>query len=119
MLAAIAQIAAALATGDGPTEVLGGVLARVSDTVAAAGVSLWLTDELYLKCRARVGVAPPPVSVVKSHLAAPGRTTSDLILVRLDAGHHPLGALVLIPTVPLAPEQRAFLSTVADHLART
>ena len=117
MLAAIAQIAAALATGDGPTEVLGGVLARVSDTVDAAGVSLWLTDELYLKCRARVGVAPPPVSVVKSHLADPGRSTTDLILVRLDAGHHPLGALVLIPTVPLAPEQRSFLSTVADILA--
>jgi two-component system NtrC family sensor kinase len=117
LLAAIAQIAAALATGDAPTEVLGGVLARVSDTVLASSVSLWLMDRLELRCKARVGAPPPSAAVVRARLAQQTRDPADLIVVRLDAAHHPLGALVLTPTVRLSPDERTFLATVADVLA--
>ena len=40
-----------------------------------------------------------------------------MLLVRLDAAHQSLGALVLAPPPELSPEQHAFLSTVADVLA--
>ena len=118
-LGAISQIAAALATGDAPTEVLGGVLARVADTVRASGCSLWLMDELELRCKAKVGAAPPPVSVVRAQLAAPADANAPdaPTVVRLDAANHPLGALVVAPTVPLGAAARAFLGTVADILA--
>jgi len=118
-LGAISQIAAALATGDAPTEVLGGVLARIADTVQAAGCSLWLMDELELRCKAKVGAPPPPVTDVRARLAAPAEPHSpaEPIVVRLDAANHPLGALVVAPTVPLGATARAFLGTVADILA--
>ena len=117
LLAALAQIAAALATGDAPTEVLGGVLARVADTVLASSVSLWLMDEMELRCMARVGAPPPPGAVVRARLAQQTRDASDIVVVRLDAAHHPLGALVLTPTTKLTPAERTFLATVADILA--
>ena len=117
LLAALAQIAAALATGDAPTEVLGGVLARVADTVLASSVSLWLMDEMELRCKSRVGAPPPTGAAVRARLAQPPREASDIIVVRLDAAHHPLGALVLTPTTQLSPAERTFLATVADILA--
>lgn len=118
LLAALAQIAAALATGDAPTEVLGGVLARVADTVQASSVSLWLMDEMELRCNARVGAPPPTGAVVRARLSQLGRDAgSDILVVRLDAAHHPLGALVLSPTRQLNPAERTFLATVADILA--
>ena len=117
LLSALAQIAAALATGDAPTEVLGGVLARVADTVAASSVSLWLMDEMELRCKSRVGTPPPPASVVRARVAQRSRDAGDIVVVRLDAAHHPLGALVLTPTRPLTPAERTFLATVADILA--
>ncbi len=118
-LGAISQIAAALATGDAPIEVLGGVLARVADTVHAAGCSLWLMDELELRCKAKVGAAPPTASAIRARLEAPHElnTADDAIVVRLDAAHHPLGALVVLPAAPLSPSAHAFLATIADILA--
>jgi two-component system NtrC family sensor kinase len=116
LLAAVAQIAAALATGDAPTEVLGGVLARVADTVSVTSVSLWLNDEGDLRCKARVGAPPPPLAVVRGHMSHATRDP-NLVLVRLDAAHRPLGAIVLTPTGTLTPDERTFLSTVADILA--
>jgi two-component system NtrC family sensor kinase len=113
---AVAQIAAALATGDVPTDVLGGVLARVADTVSVSSVSLWLNDEGDLRCKARVGATPPPLAVVREHLTR-GARDPGLVIVRLDAGHRALGALVLTPMRTLTPEERIFLSTVADILA--
>jgi two-component system NtrC family sensor kinase len=116
---AISQIAAALATGDAPIEVLGSVLSRIADTVSASGCSLWLTDELELRCKARVGVAPPPVAVVRMLLARPRSDPGDdgPLVVRLDTAHHPLGALVVTPDAPLGATARAFLFAVADILA--
>jgi two-component system NtrC family sensor kinase len=118
-LGAISQIASALATGDAPIEVLGGVLARIAETVSAAGCSLWLTDELELRCKAKVGVAPPPVATIRTLLASPGpgRGGEEPVVVSLDAAQHPLGALVVMPAGPLTASARAFLSTVADILA--
>jgi two-component system NtrC family sensor kinase len=117
LLSALAQIAASLATGEEPTEELGGVLSRVATAVGAEGVSLWLADGASLRCHARIGLAPPPVSEVRARLARAGRGDSEMLLVRLDAAHSSLGALVLAPPPPLTPDQHAFLSTVADILA--
>ncbi|HET9685229.1 MAG TPA: ATP-binding protein [Gemmatimonadaceae bacterium] len=118
LLAAISQIAAALATGD-PTEVLGSVLSRIAETVHASGCSLWLMDELELRCKARVGTSPPSVSTVRARLAAnaPAAALGEPVVVRLDAANHPLGALVVTPDELLGPPARAFLGTVADILA--
>jgi two-component system NtrC family sensor kinase len=116
LLSALAQIAAALATGDAPTEVLGGVLMRLADAVAVTSVSLWLTDDLELRCKARVGASPPTAAAVRSHVVGTLRDPG-FVVVRLNAAHHPLGALVLTPTRPLTPDERTFLATVADILA--
>jgi two-component system NtrC family sensor kinase len=117
LLSALAQIAAALATGDDPIELLGGVLARISAAVGASGASLWLTESTGVRCHARVGAPPPSAIDVRSRLTRPGRGDDDMLLVRLDAARQPLGALVLAPPPRLSPEQHAFLSTVADILA--
>lgn len=112
----MAQIAAALATGDAPTEVFGRVLMRLADTVPATSVSLWLTDDLELRCKARVGAPPPTASAVRAHVIGNTRDPA-VVVVRLNAAHHPLGALVLTPTRTLTPDERTFLATVADILA--
>ena len=117
LLSGLAQIAASLATGDEPTEVLGGVMSRVASAVGAPGVSLWLTEPTGMRCHARVGVAPPAPIDVRARLTRSGRGDDDMLVVRLDAARNPLGALVLAPPPPLSPEQHAFLSTVADILA--
>jgi PAS domain-containing protein len=54
---------------------------------------------------------------VRAHLAHPGRGEDGMLLVRLDAAHQPLGALVLAPPPALSADQRVFLSTVADVIA--
>ncbi|MEP6989316.1 MAG: ATP-binding protein [bacterium] len=114
----MAQVAAALATGDAPSEVLPGVLERVGDTVAASSVSLWLGGEGELRCEARVGGAAPAPALVRAQVASPTPGgAAGFIVVRLDAAHHALGALVLTPTGPLSPDQRTFLATIADILA--
>ena len=117
LLSALAQIAASLATGDEPTEVLGGVLTRVAAAVRASGVSLWLSDGADLRCDARVGAAPPAATAVRARLAQGAGEDDGMLLVRLDAAHRPLGALVLAPPPTLSPDERVFLSTVADILA--
>ena len=95
---------------------LGGVLARIADTVAVSSVSLWLSDDGDLRCKARVGAAPPSLAVVRAHLAHVARDP-NLVVVRLDAAHRALGAIVLTPVRALTPDDRTFLSTVADILA--
>jgi two-component system NtrC family sensor kinase len=117
LLQAVGQVAAALATGDAPAEVLPGVLERVADTVGVPNVSLWLGGDGELRCEARVGASAPSVLLVRSQLAARATRSADLIVVRLDAGHTALGALVLMPAVALSPDQRTFLATIADILA--
>ena len=117
LLSALAQIAASLATGEEPTEVLGGVLSRVAAAVGATGVSLWLSEGAELRCEARTGDAPPAASEVRERLTRAGRGDDAMLLVRLDAAHHRMGAIVLAPRPALSPEQHAFLSTVADILA--
>ena len=117
MLSALAQIAASLATGEEPAEVLSGVLTRTAGAVGAAGISLWLSESGGLRCHARVGAAPPSSSEVRARLAKAGRADDAMLLVRLDAARQSLGALVLAPPPVLSPEQHAFLSTVADILA--
>lgn len=117
-LGAISQIAAALATGDAPTEVLGGVLTRIADTVRATSCSLWLMDELELRCKARVGAAPPSVTAVRARLVTSSAPAVDgPVVVRLDAANFPLGALVVTADAPLRAPARAFLDTVAAILA--
>ena len=117
MLHAVAQIAAALATGDAPAEVLPGVLERVADAVDASSVSLWLGGEGELRCEARVGGAVPSATLLRAQLANPTPDGPGFVVVRLDAAHRQLGALVLTPTGTLSPDQHTFLATIADILA--
>ena len=117
LFSALAQIAASLATGEDPTEVLGGVLSRVALAVDAAGVSLWLSEGGELRCEARVGTPPPSAADVRARLTGAGRGDDRMLLVRLDAAHHRMGAMVLAPPPLLSPEQHTFLATVADILA--
>ncbi|MDB4886076.1 MAG: two-component histidine kinase [Gemmatimonadetes bacterium] len=95
---------------------LGGVLTRIADALAVSSVSLWLTDELDLRCKARVGGPPPTATAVRAQVSGALRD-SGFVVVRLNAAHHPLGALVLTPTRALTPDERTFLATVADILA--
>ena len=96
---------------------LGGVLSRIAAAVKATGVSLWLSEPTGIRCHARMGTAPPSALEVRSSLVRPGRDDAEFVLVRLDAAHHQLGALVLAPSPQLSHDERAFLSTVADILA--
>jgi two-component system, NtrC family, sensor kinase len=97
--------------------VLGGVLSRIAEAVDAAAVSLWLSEGSGLRCVERVGAAPPSASAVRAQLSGASRGDDRMLLVRLDAAHRPLGAIVLAPPPRVSPEQHAFLSTVADVLA--
>jgi two-component system NtrC family sensor kinase len=93
------------------------VPSRIAEAVAAGGVSLWLSEGAELRCVARDGEAPPSASAVRARLSGADRGDDRMLVVRLDAAHRPLGAIVLAPSPRLTPEQRAFLSTVADILA--
>ncbi len=118
LLHAVAQIAAALAAREAPADVLPGVLERVGDTVGATSVSLWLGGEADLRCEARVGAPPPSALLLRAQLNSQSiGNAAGFVVVRLDAAHHALGALVLVPTGTLHPAQRTFLATVADILA--
>ena len=117
LLHAVAQIAAALATRDAPTEVLPGVLERIADTVDATSASLWMGTEASLHCDARIGRAAPSVAAVRAQLANPTASTGGLTVVRLGTGSHALGVIALTPSAPLTADQRTFLSTIADILS--
>jgi two-component system NtrC family sensor kinase len=97
--------------------VLPGVLERVADTVDAIDVSLWLGGDGDLHCAARIGTQTPTAAVVRAALAGSVLDDTDLVVVRLDAAHHPLGALVLGAVRALSTHERAFLATIADILA--
>src|SRR5205823_1157712 len=79
LLHAVAQIAAALATGDAPSEVLPGVLERVADTVGASNISLWLGGEGELRCEARIGSSAPTAAQVRALLTSRTSSASGLI----------------------------------------
>lgn len=125
VLAAVAHIAAALASGDAPAEVYPRVLDRVRETVDATAASLWLGDGEELECVAQRG-DPATADAVRRLLAesaaAPRggdvvETEARAVLVRLHAGHRALGAMVLAPSRALVEVDRAFLVTIADILA--
>ena len=93
------------------------MLECVADTVGAPSISLWLGGEGELRCEARFGAAAPPAAAVRAQLTHPTPGSTGLVVVRLDAAHNPLGALVLARAGPLSPDQRVFLATIADILA--
>jgi two-component system NtrC family sensor kinase len=93
------------------------VLERIADAVRASHVSLWLGGDGDLRCEARAGDVGPGATVLRAHLANPTPSETDFVVVRLDAAHRPLGALVLTPVGTLTPDQRTFLATIADILA--
>ena len=98
---------------------LGGVLTRIADATRATSCSLWLMDELELRCKAKVGAPPPAPAMVRSRLAASDavQEANEPLVVRLDAANHPLGALVVTCAAVIDENARAFLHTVADILA--
>jgi two-component system NtrC family sensor kinase len=117
LLHALGQIAAALASGDDPDDVLANVLARVAETARAASASLWLSEGTGVRCHGRFGDAPPSAADVRARLARSAGRADGMLLVRLYAARQPLGALVLAPAPALSAEEHGFLATVADILA--
>jgi hypothetical protein len=117
-LAAIAEIAAALATGDSVGGVMPGILATVASELNGAHASLWLRGVDGLRRAWTVANDPTASSAVEDLLRSADQTDeSEIVVARLLAGRQPLGALSARPGREVLAEDRLFLSAVADVLA--
>jgi len=117
-LSAIAEIAAALATGDSFAAVMPGVLASVASALNGAHASLWLSGVEGLRRAWTVANDPTESAAVEARLlATEAPTTEGLVVSPLIAGRQPIGALSVRAGRTLVPEDCLFLTTVADVLA--
>lgn len=117
-LTALAEIAAALATGDSVGAVMPGILAAVASELDGAQATLWLRGLDGLRRAWSVAGDDTSARSVEDYLrASEQRLESGFLAARLLAGRQELGALSARPGRDLAPEDRLFLSTVADLLA--
>jgi len=117
-LTAIAEIAAALATGDSVGAVMPGILTVVASELDGAQATLWLRGLDGLRCGWSVADDSTPATAVQARLG-PSKDigTEDFVAARLVASGEPLGALSARPGRELSSEDQLFLSTVADLLA--
>lgn len=117
-LTAIAEIAAALATGDSVSEVMPGILAAVASEFDGAHSSLWLRGVDGLRRAWAVANDDTPASAVEEVLRAEHVIERDgIVAAPLLAGRQTLGAVSARPGRALTPEDEVFLSAVADLLA--
>jgi PAS domain S-box-containing protein len=124
-LAAIAEIASALATGESIAAVAPAVLAAVCTELRGAECALWLgtRDDKAGTARSRLrrawatGEAQVSGSEVASFLEDGDDAGRGFAAVRLLTGHRVLGALVLRCPQPLSADERLFLFAAADMLA--
>lgn len=117
-LTAIAEIAATLATGDSVGAVMPGILASVASELDGAQATLWLHGIDGLRRAWSVANDDTPAPDVEDQLRLGDLATPHgFAAARLYAGRQQLGALSVRPGRDLAPEDRLFLSTVADLLA--
>jgi len=117
-LNAIAEIAAVLATGDSVGPVMPGILTAVASELDGAQATLWLRGLDGLRRAWSVGGDATPTAAVERRLGQPSNAVADsFVAVRLVAGRQELGALSAHPGRDLSPEDRIFVSTVADLVA--
>ncbi|HTE47242.1 MAG TPA: ATP-binding protein [Gemmatimonadaceae bacterium] len=117
-LTAIAEIAAALATGDSVGAVVPGVLAAVASELDGAQATLWLRGLDGLRRAWVVANDTTLAAAVEDKLRVNDGTWADgFVAARLVAGRQELGALSARPGRTLLVEDQVFLSAVADLLA--
>jgi two-component system, NtrC family, sensor kinase len=117
-LTAIAEIAAALATGDSVGAVMPGILAAVASELDGAQASLWLRGLDGLRRAWVVANDETSSAAVEEDLrTGNGAPRDGFVVARLVAGRQELGAISARPGRLLSGEDRLFLSAVADMLA--
>jgi two-component system, NtrC family, sensor kinase len=117
-LTAIAEIAAALATGESVGAVMPGILAAVASELGGVQATLWLRGLDGLRRAWSVAGDATPMTSVEDRLRQDGGiVVDDFVVARLVAGRQELGALSARPGRQLAQEDQLFVSTVADMLA--
>ena len=117
-LTALAEIAAAIATGESVGEVVPGVLAAVATELDGTQATLWLRGLDGLRRAWSVAQDATTAEAVVEQLARVGEVEGDdFVAVRLVAGRHELGALSVRPGRGLVGEDTIFISAVADLLA--
>jgi two-component system, NtrC family, sensor kinase len=117
-LTAFAEIAAALGSGDSVGAVMPGILAAVASELDGAQATLWLRGLDGLRRAWAVANDDTAAESVESQLrAGDGGDATGFVAARLVTGRQEIGALSARPGRDLAPEDRLFLSTVADLLA--
>jgi two-component system NtrC family sensor kinase len=114
----MAEIAAALATGDSVGAVMPGVLTAVASELDGAQATLWLRGVDGLRRAWSVASDATPAATVEAQLRTGDRLQHDgMIVARLLAGRQELGALSVRPGRELSGEDQLFLSVIADLLA--
>jgi two-component system, NtrC family, sensor kinase len=117
-LTAIAEIAAALATGDSVSAVMPGILAAVASELDGAHASLWLRGVDGLRRAWSVANDDTAAALVEELLLADdGRVRDGVVATPLLAGRQTLGAVSARPGRTLSAEDEVFLSAAADLLA--
>ena len=119
----VADVAAAVATGESVGAVVPGVLALLDAELRSDECALWLgarsTDGSEAPLRRAWAVGQPEISGadVAGFLADGDDAGRDFTAVRLLTGHRVLGALVIRRQKPLSAEERLVFFAVADMLA--
>jgi two-component system NtrC family sensor kinase len=117
-LTALAEIAAALATGDSVGAVMPGILAAVASELDGSQATLWLRGIDGLRRAWSVASDVTPADAVELQLrSGEGSEPSGFVVARLLAGRQELGALSARPGRDLFGEDQLFLSAIADLLA--
>jgi two-component system NtrC family sensor kinase len=95
-----------------------GILAAVASEFHGAHASLWLRGVDGLRRAWTAASDPTTAAAVEGQLRLAGCSeTDELVVARLVAGRHALGAISARPGRELTPEDRLFLAAVANVLA--
>ena len=117
-LTAIAEIAAALATGDSVSAVMPGILAAVASEFDGAQATLWLRGVDGLRRAWAVANDDTAATVVEELLRLDdGLARDGVVAAPLLASRQTLGAVSARPGRTLGAEDEVFLAAVADLLA--
>lgn len=117
-LTAIAEIAAALATGESIAQVVPGILSAVANELDGVMATLWLRGVDGLRRAWTVGEDTTRAADVDSRLlSADEEPSNGLLVAPLHAGRQELGALSVRPGRELFNRDELFFAAVADVLA--
>jgi two-component system NtrC family sensor kinase len=117
-LTALAEIAAAIATGETVGDVVPGVLSSVAVQLDGTQATLWLRGLDGLRRAWSAGQDTTSPEAVTEQIARGSHETDDgFVAARLLAGRQELGALSVRPGRALSGEDTLFISAVADLLA--